>query len=196
MSIDVVTGGDVAEAAEGREGVSLYTIDQAHSQVGFRVRHLGFNKVAGTFGDYSVTVALDPDNLATLEASLRVQTASVDTGNQKRDEHLRSADFFESEIFPEMTFRSTGIRTDGSDFEMVGDLMLHGVSREVTLKGEMLGRLIDPWGMERIAFEATTTINRKDFGLVWNQVLESGGLLVAEKVDVVIELQLVKSDEE
>ncbi len=193
MSNDLQTGGEMAVAE--MEGVSIYTVDQAHSQIGFRVRHLGFNKVAGTFGDYDVKVALDPERLGTLEASLNVRTASVDTGNEKRDEHLRSGDFFESETYPEMTFESTEIRPDGESFELVGNLTLHGVSKEVVLKGEMLGRVTDPWGMERVAFEANTSLNRKDFGLVWNQVLESGGLLVAENVDVVIELQLVKSEE-
>ena len=181
---------------EKREGVARFQVDPAHSQIGFRVRHLGFNKVAGTFADYDVDVVLDPNDLTSLDASLVVRTASVDTGNEKRDAHLRSDDFFETETYPEMTFRSNSVKVEGDSFELTGDLTLHGVSKSVVLEGEYLGEITDPWGMKRVAFEAETTLNRTDFGLVWNQVIESGGLLVSEKVEVVIELQLVRSEEE
>lgn len=174
-----------------------YTVDQAHSQIGFRVRHLGFARVAGTFADYDVTVEVDPDDLSTLEARLTAQTASIDTGNTDRDAHLRSDDFFASETWPEMTFESTAVRNvDENRFVLVGTLSLHGVTKEVELTGEMLGRTTDPWGNDRIAFEATTTLNRKEFGLTWNQALETGGLLVGENVEVVVELQLVRNSDD
>lgn len=177
-------------------GISTYRVDPAHSRIGFRVRHLGFNKVNGTFGDYDVEVRVDPDDLSTLEASMSVRTESIDTGSADRDAHLRSADFFEPEKWPEMTFESTGVKDiRGNSFVLEGNLNLHGVQKQVELKGELLGQAVDPWGNDRIAFEAETTLNRKDFGLTWNQILESGGLLVGEKVEIIVELQLVRADD-
>lgn len=184
------------ERASVESGISTYTVDPAHSQIGFRVRHLGFNRVAGKFGDYDVEVRVDPEDLSTLEASMTVRTESIDTGNADRDTHLRSADFFEPEKWPEMTFESTGVKEiNGNGFILEGNLNLHGVQKEVELKGELLGRAVDPWGNDRIAFEAYTTLNRKDFDLTWNQVLESGGLLVSEKVEIVVELQLFRAED-
>ncbi len=178
-------------------GIATWKVDPAHSQIGFRVRHLGFNRVAGKFGDYDVEVQLDPEDLSTLEASMSVRTASIDTGNNDRDAHLRSPDFFEPEKWPAMTFESTDVRDiEANSFVLAGVLNLHGVEKEVELKGELLGQTVDPWGNDRIAFEAFTTLNRKEFGLTWNQVLESGGLLVGEKVEVILELQLIRAEEQ
>ena len=184
------------ERSSAEIGISTYRVDTAHSRIGFRVRHLGFSKVAGTFGDYDVEVRVDPEDLSTLEASMSVRTESIDTGNADRDAHLRSADFFEPEKWPEMTFESTGVKgVNGNGFVLEGNLNLHGVQKEVELKGELLGQAVDPWGNDRIAFEAETTLNRKDFGLTWNQILESGGLLVGEKVEIIVELQLVRAED-
>jgi polyisoprenoid-binding protein YceI len=121
---------------------------------------------------------------------VKVEAASIDTGSQDRDKHLRSADFLDVETFPELTFRSTRVQPHGKDrFTLVGSLALHGVTRELTLEGEVGGRGKDPWGNERAGFAARTHLHRKDFGLQWNQALETGGVLVADRVDVEVEIE-------
>lgn len=173
-----------------------YKADVAHSYVGFKVRHMGFSKVKGKFNDFDVTVTVDPKDITTLSAEAAIKTATVDTGNADRDKHLRSGDFFESEEFPTMEFKGSEVRNvKGNDFELAGELTIRGVTKPVVLKGEFNGEAKDPWGNDRVAFEGEVTINRKEFGLTWNQVLETGGLLVSEDVDVIIDLQAVKSGE-
>lgn len=180
----------VTEAA-----VATYHADPAHSSVRFKVRHLGFSKVTGRFGAFDATVRLDPGDLTTLEAEATIDAASISTGDEKRDAHLRSEDFFEVETYPELTFRSTGVRNvRGDDFELEGELTMHGVTKPVVLAGTFLGTARDPWGGERVGFEAQTTINRKDFGLNWNSVLETGGVLVGEDVEIVLDVQAVQQD--
>lgn len=177
--------------------VVTYTADPAHSRVAFTVRHMGFSKVRGTFGDFEASVRMEPGDLETLEAEAIVRTRSVDTRAPDRDAHLRSADFFKVEEHPEMTFRSTGMReVRGDHFKMVGELSLRGVSREVELEGTFLGEGVDPWGGRRVGFEGRTTINRKDYGLLWNQVLETGGFLVSDSVEIEIEIQATAAQDE
>lgn len=176
-------------------GVATYTVDAAHSSVEFSVRHMGFTKVRGRFARYDAVVKLDPGALQTLSAETRIEVASVETGDAKRDAHLRSADFFDAETYPEMTFVSTEVRSvSASTFELAGDLTIHGVTRAVVLKGEYLGAGKDPWGNERVAFEASTRINREDFGLTWNQLLETGGVLVGKEVEISLQVQAVRQD--
>ena len=176
--------------------VATYTVDPAHSEIGFQVRHLGFSRVRGYFGDYEATVHLDPDQLSTLQVEATIQADSITTGDEKRDTHLRSEDFFEVETYPELTFESTGVQNvSGDSFELNGNLTIHGVTKPVTLKGTYLGAGKDPWGGERVGFEASTKINRKDFGLNWNTVLESGGVLVSEKVEILLDVQAVRQDD-
>lgn len=171
-----------------------YKVDSAHSHVGFKVRHLGFSKVKGKFDDFDIIVKGDPTYLLTLSAEASIQTASINTGNSDRDEHLRSKDFFDAEVWPALSFKSTAIRNvNGNRFELEGSLTIRDVSRPVVLAGEFLGEAKDPWGNDRIAFEASTTISRKDFGLTWNQILETGGLLVGEEVEIILDVQAVKS---
>lgn len=170
--------------------VQTYTIDPAHSRLGFVVRHLGFSKVRGSFEQFEGTIHLNPGDLSTLEAEATAKTETITTNDEKRDAHLRSADFFESETYPTITFKSTGVKgVSGSTFTLVGDLTIHGVTKRVELEGEYLGEGKDPWGGTRVAFEAQTTINRKDYGLNWNVALEAGGFLVSEDVQILLEIQ-------
>ena len=170
--------------------VRTYAVDPSHSRLGFVVRHLGFSKVRGAFEQFEGTVHLDPADLSTLRAEATAQTESINTNDAKRDVHLRSGDFFEVETYPTVTFKSTGVKNvSGDAFTLAGELTMHGVTKSIELKGEFLGEGKDPWGGTRIAFEASTTINRKDYGLNWNVALEAGGLLVSEDVQIVLEIQ-------
>lgn len=170
-----------------------WQIDPAHSSVEFAVRHLVISTVRGRFGTVSGTLSgLDgADAQPTLEVN--IDAASIDTGNAQRDEHLRSADFFDVATFPTLTFRSR--RVEGStegDFTVVGDLTMHGVTREVALHAERQGETVDPWGNERVGFSATAKVKRSDFGLTWNQVLETGGVMVGEDVKIILDVALVR----
>ena len=169
-----------------------YTVDGSHTHVGFKARHLVVAKVRGSFSDVSGTVVVADDPLAsTVEVS--VGLASVDTGDDTRDGHLRSADFFDVEQHPTMTFRSTGLRQVGDDrYEVDGELTVRGVTRPLTLHATFEGTAVDPWGGERAIFSATGKVNREEFGLTWNQALETGGVLVGKDVDLEIEAEVVK----
>ena len=164
-----------------------WTIDPTHTEVGFVARHLMVSKVRGAFTDVSGTVTVGED-VSSSTAEVTIKTASVATGTPDRDGHLRSEDFFDVEKFPEMTFRSTSF--DGST--LVGDLTVKGVTKPVTLDVEFGGVATDPWGNEKAAFEAEGEIDRTEWGLTWNAALEKGGVLVSEKVKIVIDLQLAK----
>lgn len=166
-----------------------WNIDAAHSGVGFSVRHM-FSKVRGRFAKFSGTVTLDEADMTRSSADVTIDAASIDTGTSQRDGHLRSADFFDVEKYPELRFRSTRIeRLGDARYRVIGELALHGVTREVALEAEYGGRAKDPWGNERIGFTAKTTIDRNDFGLRWNQALEIGGVLVGDRVDIELEVQ-------
>jgi polyisoprenoid-binding protein YceI len=169
-----------------------YEIDPSHSSTEFVVRHLGLARVRGRFASFSGTIEI-ADEPADSSVEVAIETASVDTRDDKRDEHLRSADFFESEAHPQMTFRSASVSGGGEDWKVQGDLTIRGVSRPVTLDATLEGMEKDPWGNDRVAFSATTELNREDFGLTWNQALESGGLLVSKKVRIEIEVSAVRS---
>lgn len=177
--------------------VQTYHVDPAHSRLGFTVRHMGFSKVRGSFGTFEGVVRMAPGDLSTLEAEATVKTETVTTNEPARDEHLRSQDFFDVEQYPTMTFESTGVRdVSGDAFTLVGELTLHGVTKTIALEGTYLGQGKDPWGGTRVAFEAGTTLNRKDYGLNWNAVLEAGGMLVSEKVELTLEVQAVLQQDE
>ena len=180
-----------------QNAVQTYNIDPSHSRLGFTVRHMGFSKVRGSFEQFEGTLHMDPDDLSTFEAEATVQTQSITTNEEERDEHLRSADFFEIENYPTITFKSTEVRdVSGDSFTLAGELTIHGKTESVELEGEYLGEGTDPWGGTRAAFEARTEINRKDYGLNWNQILEAGGVLVSEKVEITLEVQAVQEQEE
>jgi polyisoprenoid-binding protein YceI len=169
-----------------------YNVDVSHSEVAFVVRHLAVSKVRGRFDkfDASVTIA---DNVLESSVTASVQVASVSTNDAQRDGHLLSGDFFEPETYPTFDFQSTEIRPQGDDFELVGDLTIKGVTKPVVFELEFGGVEQDPWGGTRLGFTASTEINRKDFGMAFNMVLESGGLLVSEKVKIVLEIEAVKA---
>jgi polyisoprenoid-binding protein YceI len=172
-----------------------FAIDPGHSEVGFQVRHL-VSQTRGRFNDFSGTVNLDPKNLTSSSVDFKIKAASIDTNVPDRDKHLRSADFFDAEKFPEITFKSKSIKATGKDtYNVTGTLTLHGVSKEVTLPVTYLGQAKDPWGNTRAGFETSTTLNRKDFGIVWNKAVDNGGVLLGDDVKVDINLETVKKDD-
>jgi polyisoprenoid-binding protein YceI len=168
-----------------------WAIDPAHSVVELAVKHMMFSTVKGRFRNVAGTVVLNEANLAESSVTAEIETASIDTGEAQRDGHLRSADFLDAETFPTISFRSTEIVPQGGQgrFIVVGDLTIHGVTQEVSLEAELVGTGVDPWGGQRAGFAASTAINRRDFGLTWNQALEAGGVLVSDQVKISLEIQ-------
>jgi len=157
------------------------------------VRHLMISKVRGHFNKWEGTFDYDEADPTKSKLSVRIDAASIDTREEKRDAHLRSPDFFDAAKYPALTFESTRIERDGDDYVVTGNLTIRDVTRAVQLKVESLGRTKDPWGGERAGFSASTSINRKDFGLSWNVALETGGVLVGEKIDIGIEIEAVRA---
>ena len=168
-----------------------YSIDAGHSYVGFAVKHFGLSKVKGEFQkfDGSIEVA-DPATASSVEVT--IQADSFSSRDDQRDGHVRSADFLDVETYPTLTFRSTGVRQQGDDWVVAGDLTIHGQTRSVELTTELEGAIDDPYGMERIAFSAETEIDRTEFGLTWNQALETGGLVVGKLVRITLEVEAVR----
>lgn len=171
-----------------------WNIDPTHSSASFKVKHMMISDVRGSFRDLQGTVAIDESNLANSQVDITIVATSIDTGIKKRDDHLRSADFFDVAKYPNLIFSSKQIRNIKNDkFELVGDLTLHGVTKEVVLN--VAGPTVeakDPWGNIRRAANATTKINRKDFGLGWNAALETGGVLVGEEILIELDIQFIK----
>jgi len=168
-----------------------YAIDKAHSEVTFQVRHL-LTKVRGRFSDFSGTVHLDEQEPGNASVSLTIDAASVDTNNADRDQHLRSDDFFAVATYPAITFESSRIlKTSLEMYEVTGTLTIRGVAKEITLPVSYLGTANDPWGNARAGFETELTINRRDFGLLWNAGLETGGFLVGDEVRISLSIQAI-----
>ena len=170
-----------------------WEIDSSHSSIQFLVRHLVISKVRGQFSRWSGSLTTEGDAFTNARASVVIDASSLDTGVADRDAHLKSADFFDVERYPEVRFEAerTAKRESGQ-FALAGMLTLHGVTREVALEVELTGRTTDPWGNERVGFSARATIDRKEFGLTWNQVLETGGVMVGDKVEIEIDLEAVR----
>jgi polyisoprenoid-binding protein YceI len=171
-----------------------WTIDASHSSVEFIVRHLMVSKVRGRFDDVSgdIHVAERPEDS---DVAVSIATASVSTGDPQRDGHLVSPDFFDAEQYPAITYRSTAVRLgDDGALEVDGELSVHGVTRPVQLKGEYFGVARDPWGNDRVGFSAATELDREDFGLTWNQTLETGGVLVGKKARIELEIEAARAD--
>ena len=169
-----------------------WKLEPVHSEISFQVRHLAISKVRGKFENFDVTIVTAEDpNDSTIEASIDV--SSVTTGQEARDNHLRSSDFFLAEEHPHILFKATGddIQIDGEDFTITGDLTMRGVTLPVTLKGELGGVIDDPYGNVRAGATASTKINRQDFGVSWNAALEAGGFTLGDDVTITIELQVV-----
>ena len=173
---------------------ATWNIDTTHSGIHFSVRHMVISKVRGSFRKFSGSVSLDEQDPTASSVSVRIDTASIDTGVQQRDDHLRSPDFFDAEKFPAISFESTKVeKSSDSGLRVTGKLTIRDITREVVLEAEQLGVGKDPWGNIKAAFEAKTSIDRGDFGLKWNQALETGGVLVGEKIEIALEIQAVKA---
>jgi len=172
---------------------AAWQIDMAHTDVEFSVRHLMISNVKGRFGQVTGTAAFDPSNPASLELDVRIPVGTIDTREAKRDAHLRSPDFFDAEHHPEMTFVGRRIEGDVNDkFKLIGDLTIRGTRREVTLDVILEGRGNDPWGNERLGYSASAKIDRRDFGLTWNQAIEAGGVAVGHDVKITINTELMR----
>lgn len=178
---------DLAQLTPG-----VWNIDTSHSQVGFVARHLMIAKVRGQFRTFSGSITI-ADNPLESTVQAEVDLSSVDTGDAGRDEHLRSADFFQVEQHPQMTFVSTGVKEDDDDYVLFGDLTINGTSRQVEFSLEFDGVTGDPWGGTRAGFTAQTEINRKDWGMEWNAALETGGVVVGDKVKIQLDIEAVKA---
>ncbi len=183
--------------AVGGTQAATWNIDQAHSSVGFTVRHMVISKITGKFNDFDGTVEFDGEDLSSGKAQVTVRMASVDTDNEKRDDHLRTGDFFEVEKYPTMTFKSTRVsNVDGDKFRLTGILTLKDVSKEVIFDCKFNGKLNDPWGNVRAGFSAETEINRQDFNVSFSKVLDGGGLVVSDNVRINLELELIQAKEQ
>lgn len=174
--------------------VSKWTVDAAHSSIDFSVKHMMVSKVKGAFQKFNASVEADPNNLTTANIDFTIDVASIDTRNNDRDNHLRSPDFFDVEKYPTMTFKSTKIvKTDDDEYDVTGDVTLHGVTRSETFSVTFEGLAKDPMsGAEKIGFSANGKIKRSDYGLTWNAALETGGVLVGDDIKVSIEIEAAK----
>jgi polyisoprenoid-binding protein YceI len=168
-----------------------WELDKVHSEISFSVRHMMITSVRGKFRDFSGKFEGDPANLGGAHAEVTVDAGSVDTADGQRDGHLRSGDFFDAEKHPKITFRSTGVEKRGDKYEVRGDLTIRGVTKPVLLHAEIEGPAKDPWGNQRVGISATGEVDREDYGLVWNQALETGGVLVGKKVKLAVEIELI-----
>ena len=170
-----------------------WAIDPSHTRVGFSAKHAMIAKVRGQFAEFSGSLTLDGSAPEASKAAVTIAAASISTGSDDRDAHLRSDDFLAVDEFPEITFVSTGVRhTGGDDFVLVGDLTIRATTLPVELAVELEGLATDPFGNERIGFSGSTTINRKDFGLTWNAALEAGGVLVSDKVTISLDVSAIR----
>ena len=171
---------------------ATWTVDPAHTDVAFSVRHMGLSTVRGRFEQVAGTVETGVDGAPTA-VRIEIETASINTGTKDRDAHLRSGDFFDAEAHPSITFVSTRVTDRGGErFEVEGDLTMHGVTKPVVLDAEIGEAITDPWGLPRRAATASAKLNRKEWGLTWNQILEAGALLVAEEVKLSIDVQVTR----
>lgn len=194
MILSVVTVGLMAALPMGAWAeLARWDIDPDHSSIEFRVTHMVVSKTAGRFMGYSGFVEMDTDakTFKTIEATIK--TSSINTNHEKRDAHLRNADFLDVEKFPTMTYRLKSYTKQGDAYSTVGDLTLRGVTKEVTLVGTFNGITKDPWGNIRAGFSADGKLNRKDFGMIWNKTLDSGGLVVGDEVQIRLDIECIKS---
>lgn len=169
-----------------------WAIDPTHSEIGFKVKHMMFTNVSGKFKTYDAEITTEENDFTKSNIHFSADIASIDTNNTDRDNHLKSADFFDADNNPKLTFVSSSLVKSGDDFELTGKLSLHGITKTVKLEAEVSGELKDPWGNTKVALNLNGKINRTDFGLTWNSALETGGVLVSDEVKLNIELQLLK----
>ncbi len=177
-----------------RELTGNYVLDDSHSRLGFVARHAMVTKVRGAFTEFSASGHFDTETPSNSTAAVTIQAASLETGNDDRDNHLKSNDFFEMDTYPEIRFTSTAVEADGDDYRVTGDLTIKDTTKPVTIDFAYTGAATDPFGNERIGFEASVQVNRKDWGLTWNAPLDAGGVLVSEKVTLELDLSAIKQD--
>ncbi len=191
LIVTLVMGSLSAQAEMAR-----YDVDLDHSIVEFKVAHMVVSKTTGHFKDYTGFIEMDPEagTVKALEATIK--TASINTNHEKRDAHLRDADFFEVTKYPIMTYKMKSYKKTGDGYTAVGDLTLHGVTKEITLVGNFNGVTKDPWGNIRAGFNAEGKINRKDFGMVWNRTLDTGGLVVGDEVFIKLDIECIKAKQQ
>jgi len=170
-----------------------WAIDPTHSEIGFKVKHMMFTNVSGKFGTYDATIETDADNFENASMEFSADINSINTNNADRDNHLKSADFFDADNHPKLTFKASSFsKIDGHNYELTGDLSIKGITKNVKFPVEFSGLMKDPWGNTKAGLNIEGKINRKDWGLNWNSALETGGVLVGEEVKLSIELQLIK----
>lgn len=179
--------------AFGAQAGQEYTVDASHTEVGFSVKHMVVATVRGNFNEFSGKVLFDANDLSKTSVEGVVKVASINTNNSRRDEHLRSADFFDVANHPEITFKTKSVSKKGDGYTAISDLTIRGVTKEVTLDFTVTPEVKDPWGNVRVGLEATGMINRQDFGLMWNKALEGGGVLVSNEVKLVIAAEFIKA---
>ena len=172
---------------------TTWKIDPSHTIVEFSAKHLMISTVKGRITDIEGTIVADEDELTNSSVDVTLKAASIDTRTEQRDHHLRSPDFLHAEQFPVITFRSTKIEGDREDFSLTGDLTIREVTKPITLKVTFEGQTKDPWGGERIGFSASGKIDRRDFGLTWNQLLETGGAVVGNEIKIAVEVEAIKA---
>lgn len=171
-----------------------WSIDPSHSNIGFKVKHMMFTNISGKFNKYEANIVTTGDDFSSAQINFSADVSSVNTQNEDRDNHLRSADFFDADQFPQLTFKSSSLsKNNDGTYELAGDLTIKGETRFVKFPAEFSGLMTDPWGNTKAALTVNGSINRKDWGLVWNAALETGGVLVGDKVQFDIEVQLVKN---
>lgn len=184
-----------AAAGNGEEprARETYAFDKAHTSIGFGVKHMVISTVKGRFTDYSGTIIHDTEDVTRSSIEVTIQTASINTDNQQRDDHLRSADFFDAAGHPTITFKSTRIMRRGEGFVAMGDLTIRGTTRQVELPFQLFGP-IEAMGSTRLGADATLTIDRKDYGVSWSRVLDNGGLVVSDEVTIELHVELIRQD--
>jgi polyisoprenoid-binding protein YceI len=170
-----------------------WDVDPDHSIIEFRVVHMVVSKTSGRFTDYRGFAEMDPDAKTFTAIEATINTASINTNQEKRDTHLRNADFFDVQQFPTMVYRMKSYKSVGDGYTALGDLTLHGVTKEIALTGTFNGVSKDPWGNQRAGFSAEGKLNRKDFGMVWNKTLDSGGLVVGDEVQIRLDIECIKA---
>jgi polyisoprenoid-binding protein YceI len=189
----VVSNQSVARSSSPTSAAGTFALDASHSHVGFAVRHMMISNVRGEFQKLAGTVSYDPARPEATAIDVKIEVASVNTRDEKRDAHLKSADFFDAENFPYLTFTSKSARRRKDGLELTGELTIHGTTREVTLAVEdITPEHADPWGNRRVGASARTKIRRSDFGMQWNAALEAGGVLVGDEVSIELEVELIR----
>ncbi|MBI4715982.1 MAG: polyisoprenoid-binding protein [Nitrospirae bacterium] len=179
-------------AGSAQADMARYTVDPDHSSIEFQVTHMTVSKTKGRFDDYTGFIEMDPEKLAVKTIEATIQTASLNTYQKKRDEHLRGEDFFNAAKYPTITYKLKSYKKNGDGYAAVGDLTLLGVTKEISLDGSFLGVTKDPWGNTRAGFSAEGKIHRKDFGMVWNKLLDNGGMVVSDDVLIKLDIECIQ----